>query len=157
MKYILLFVCMSVIFSFQKVKVVDLSTDICGETLAIIKKIAIAKVKFEEAQYYKDKKTRLYKQHYFDLVKVFKQAGKAEVRKECLREMIIKDSISPAANVVSLAYEPLISSSLNKCSVLSNSDFLKIMLMNLHEFKNDSTIVCSPDMKDLSNAKPDGN
>ena len=145
MKYILLFVCISVISSFEKVKVVDLSSDICGETSVIIKKVALAKVKFEEAQYYKDKKTSLYKSRYFDLVKVFKQAGKTEARKECLREMIAKDSSSPAANVVSLAFEPLISSRLNKCSVLPNSDFLNIMLINLNDLNNDSTIVCSPE------------
>src|SRR5258706_11357150 len=132
MKYLLTLIIIGTFFPSGKMKGVDHSNEVCDETASIIRKVTLAKIKFEEADYRKDKNMRVYRRRYSALVKIFKQKDKAEARKECLRQMIIKDSISPTDTVVELTYEPPISSTLNECSVLSNSNFLKTMLENLN-------------------------
>jgi hypothetical protein len=146
MKYIWTILFTGTVFASGRMNEIDQSGEPCNETASIIKKIVSAKIEYEEAEYRKEKNMAAIKRRYSALVKLFKEKGKVEDRRECLRQMIIKDSISPTDSIIELTYVPLTSSKMNECSVLSYSDFLKTMLLNLNDLDNDSTILCTPEV-----------
>lgn len=118
----------------------------CDETVSLLRQLPTAKVKYEEAVYFKSKKALGYKRKYYALVNKFKQKDSLECRKNCIREMLVKDSISHLDTVIFFKYLPVISSTVTPCNEMRYSEFLSVMLMNLDNPNNDSTLDCDPDI-----------
>jgi hypothetical protein len=149
LKHLFLFAATALICIF---KVFGVQTsDPCNETASLIRQVTTAKIKYEEASYFNSKRTSIYKRRYYALVKRFKQKDSIEFRKNCLRQMLRKDSISHIDKIIFFTYLPLVSSTVTPCNEMRYPEFLSTMLMNFDDPNNDSTLVCDPEV--LSNRR----
>jgi hypothetical protein len=114
----------------------------CLETENLINRIVAAKVVCERSYYWKEERRSNLKLDYSNLVKKFKQTENFNLYDNCIHKLITKDSISSQKKVINFSYQPPHQSKIEKCTYLDYLDFLKIMLANLHDTKNVSTIVC---------------
>ena len=114
----------------------------CDSLEVLIIKVVKLKLAYEKSNYFKDKGQVDLKKKYSNLVREFKQEEKKESYCTCLRQLIINDSLSPNKKIVEFTYQPKYDSKINKCTYVSYSDFLKIMLANLSYSNNNSTLEC---------------
>ncbi len=114
----------------------------CSVTENLINQIVKAKVAYEKSCYWKEGSQSNLKLDYSNLVKKFRQRKNFNLYDDCIHKLITQDSISPQKKVINFSYQPPHQSKIEKCTYLSYLDFLKIMLANLHDTNNGSTIVC---------------
>ena len=122
------------------------SNDGCKETEMLIDRLASAKIRYEEAVYFKDKKIHEYRTGYSSLVKEFKRIDKIAFRRKCLLRLSRQNELSPSVKGTYFTYKPLISSTSGSCDYLSRYDLLRVMLANLDDLHNDSSLLCHPEL-----------